>query len=263
MMYSAVKLFSYQLGCYFHDFEIEGLENMPPEGKGALMISIHSTHNVDIPMGLTGLYEKTGRVPRGLLHRVLFTLHPFVKYLGFIPGQRHTAKHLLQQGFLTCVLPGGGEEAMSGHENAYVLHPRWHDRRGFAHVAQEAGVDIIPVFLKNVEEMRFNIFFYLANRFGFTHRFQHLVDLRIPAVSWCLKQLGSAVWFSLSFTGIPVPVKVTMFIGKPICVGTEDSVDEVAEKSRLALQAMIAEKQPYGHEYLPGLRERFAKLKKQ
>merc|ERR1719203_1810879 len=199
-------------------------------------------------MGLTGLYEKTGRVPRGLLHRIGFMLHPYSKYLGFVPGQRHTAKHLLQEGFLTCVLPGGGEEAMTGHENAYELHPRWKDRRGFAHVAQQGDADIVPVFLRNVEEMRFNILFYLCNRFGVSHRHQHLVDLRIPGVSWFLKQVGMFLCVIIAYTGIPVPVKVTMYIGAPIRVAKDDSVDEVAEKSRLALQALIMEKQPHGHE---------------
>jgi len=256
-----LKFISYNFSLYFHDFEIEGLDNLPPKGKGALLIAMHATHNVDIPLGITGLHEKTGRAPRGLIHRGLFAFHPYFKYWGLIPGQRHTAKHLLQHGFLVAVLPGGAEEALTGHENAYVLHPRWRDRRGFAHVAQDAGVDIIPMFMKNVEEMRFNFFFFLGNRFGLTHRFQNLVDARIPGVSFVLKQLGFLIWWTLAYTGIPVPVKLTMFVGKPIRVGKEDSVDDVAEQSRLALQAMMAEKQPYGHEYMPGLRERFARLK--
>merc|ERR1712203_768579 len=170
-------------------FDVKGVENLPPPGKGALLISMHSTHNADIPMGLNGLHDQTSRVPRGLLHRVVFMVNPWCKYLGLIPGQRHTAKHLLQQGFLTCVLPGGGEEAMAGHENAYELHPRWKDRRGFATVAKEAGADIIPVFLQNVEEMRFNPFFFLGNRSGLTHQHQRIVDMRIPYVSWFMKQV--------------------------------------------------------------------------
>merc|ERR1712087_991951 len=111
--------------------------------------------------------------------------------------------------------------------------------------------------------MRFNPLFFLGNRSGLTHQHQRIVDMRIPYVSWFMKQVGSAIWFTLAYAGIPIPVKVTMFIGKPIKVAKSASVDEVAEQSRLALQSMIREKQPYGHEYLPGLQERVAHFKRE
>jgi len=261
-LYRVAKLLNYRLACWFHGFEVKGVENLPPPGKGALLISMHSTHNADILVACTGLHEATGgRAPRGLLHRIVFMFHPYTRYMGMVPGQRHTAKHLIQQGYLTCVLPGGAEEAMTGHDDAYNLHPRWKDRRGFAHVAQDADADIIPVFVKNAEEMRFSPIFYVCNRLGLTRAYTRLVDKRIPGISWVLKQAGLGTWFCLSWLGIPVPVKVTMHIGKPISKRENDSVDDIAERSRAALQAMIHEHQPHGHQYLPGLRERFARAK--
>jgi len=262
ILYRVTKLLNYHFACWFHRFEVKGVENLPPAGKGALIISMHSTHNADILMACTGLHEATGgRVPRGLLHRIVFMFNPFTRYMGMVPGQRYTAKHLIRQGYLTCVLPGGGEEAMTGHENAYNLHPRWKDRRGFAHVAQDAGADIIPVFAQNGEEMRFSPIFYVCNRLGFTRSYQRLVEKQIPGLSWVLKQTGMATWFCLSWIGIPIPVKVTLHVGKPISKSESDSVDDIAERSREALQAMIKEHQPHGHQYLPGLRERFAHAK--
>lgn len=258
IVYRATKLFMYHFWGWFHDFELRGLENLPA-GKGALIISMHTTHNMDIFMGVTGIHELTGRAPRGLLHRVLFEFFPSVRYVGMVPGSRGTAVQLLKEGFLCCVLPGGAEEAMCGHENAYRLHPRWDDRRGYVHVAKEAGVDVVPVFLQNAEEMRFNVFFFLANKVGFTRRYQELVDLNIPCVSWCLKQLGMVVWFSLVCTAIPVPVKTTAFFGEPI--RTEDSVDDIAGRCRKALDELIAQHQPHGHAYMPGLRQRFDRQK--
>lgn len=262
ILYRIMKLLNYRWACWFHRFEVKGVENLPPVGKGALLISMHSTHNADILMAITGLHEASGgRAPRGLLHRILFMLHPYTKYMGMVPGQRNTAKHLIQQGYLTCVLPGGAEEAMTGHENAYNLHPRWKDRRGFVHVARDADADIIPVFIKNAEEMRFSPTFYVCNRLGLTRVYTRLVDKRIPCLSWVLKQAGLATWFCLSWLGIPIPVKVTVYIGEPINKRGTDSTEDIAERSRAALQAMIHEHQPHGHQYLPGLRERFARLK--
>jgi len=261
MLYRATKFLAYRVACWFYAFETLGAENFPPKGQGALVISMHSTHNYDIFLHLTGMYVATGRVPRGMLHRVLFKLHPYCKYLGVIPGQRHTAKHLLQAGFLNCVLPGGSEEAMYGHENAYRLHPRWHDRRGFAHVAIEAGVDIIPIFMQNVEEMRFNPMFYACNKLGITRAFSRVVDMRIPAVSWALKQTGMCIWFVFAWVSLPIPVKVTLHIGKPVKVEQGQTADQVATRAREAMEALIAKHQPYGHSYGPGLKARLARMK--
>lgn len=262
-IYRVVKALTYQIACWFHDFELEGLENLPPPGTGALLISIHTTHCVDIPMILTGLHEKTGRVPRGLMHRVLFQLCPFLRYLGLVPGKRNTGKHLLQQGFLTCVLPGGAEEGLCGHESAYTTHVRWADRRGYVHVAKDAGVDIIPVFTQNVEEMRFNPLVFFANKLGLTRKYQGLVDMRIPALSWCLKQLSMMIWGMTALLCVPVPVKVTLFCGAPVRVRAEDSVDDIADRARRGLDDLIAKHQPHGHAYLPGLRLRYAGLRSQ
>lgn len=265
LMYRALQ-YSYWWACWFHSLELQGLENLPPPGKGALLISTHTTHNMDISMGLTGIHAKTGRVPRGLMHRAVFTLFPWLKYLGLVPGQRYTAKHLIHFGFLTCVLPGGGEEAMRGHENAYSLHPIWKKRRGFAHVAIDAGADIIPVFIRNVEEMRFNPFFFCWNRAGLSRRYQELIDWLEPRsrfLNSVVRQVGFWAWLTLSFWAVPVPVKLTIIFGEPVSVRKQDSADNVAERSSAALEAMITDHQPHGHEYATGLRERFARSKRE
>merc|ERR1719336_914273 len=107
-------------------------------------------------MGMPALCAEIGRVPRGLMHRQIWQFFPWLKYLGLVPGQRHTGKHLLKFGFLVGVLPGGAEEAMYGHEHAYTLHPKWDSRRGFAQVAIDAEVPIVPLFIRNVDEMRWD-----------------------------------------------------------------------------------------------------------
>ena len=47
------------------------------------------------------------------------------------------------------ILPGGVREAMFGDENYQIL---WGERIGFAKVALEAKIPIIPIFTKNCRE---------------------------------------------------------------------------------------------------------------
>jgi len=259
LFYRIVTLFSYHWARFFHRYEIKGLDKLPREGEGqgALFVSMHTTHNQDIPMMMTGLYAKTGRALRALIHRQVYRLNPYAKYVGAVPGNRATAVQLLQQGFFAACLPGGSEEAMTGHENAYRLHARWGDRRGYAHVAKDAGVKIYPVFTENVEEMRFNPIFWLANKYKVGKVFDSIVS--IPMIGWVVKQLGMLIWFVLAPLSIPMPVKLTTIIGDPI--ETEGySVDEIAVSTHSALQNLIDSRQPHGHAYRPGLESRLAKL---
>jgi hypothetical protein len=193
------------------------------------------------------------------MHRRVYQFNPWLKHVGMVPGNRSTAVSFLQQGFLAACLPGGGEEAMVGHENAYLLGKRWEDRRGYAHVAKEATVKIYPLFTQNVEEMRFNPFFWAGNLLHVGQAYDALVT--VPSVGVIVKQFALVIWFLLSWLAVPVPVKLTTFIGEPI--ETQDlSADEIAVATHTALQKLIDEKQPHGHSYRHGLQDRFSQCSK-
>eukprot|EP00928_Gymnodinium_smaydae_P020589 TRINITY_DN17957_c0_g1_i1.p1 TRINITY_DN17957_c0_g1~~TRINITY_DN17957_c0_g1_i1.p1 ORF type:complete len:331 (-),score=61.35 TRINITY_DN17957_c0_g1_i1:243-1145(-) len=259
-IYRIITLLFYRVAKAFHSYEAVGLEKLPPNGEGCLLVSIHTTHNIDIFTIGTMLCNRTGRAPRGLLHRQVYLTNPWTKHIGMVPGDRKAAVSLLKNGFVAACLPGGGEEAMCGHESAYRLHERWGDRRGFAHAAKEAGVPIYPIFTQNAEEMRFNPVFWLGNKLRIGQL--RLALERLPVLGKAIKNVNLGLWFMLSYaTAIPVPVKITTFIGDPIETDGK-SVDEIAVAARIALQAMIDEKQPHGHAYLPGLKSRFANAKK-
>eukprot|EP00475_Leptophrys_vorax_P001423 TRINITY_DN1076_c0_g1_i1.p1 TRINITY_DN1076_c0_g1~~TRINITY_DN1076_c0_g1_i1.p1 ORF type:complete len:204 (-),score=46.97 TRINITY_DN1076_c0_g1_i1:166-717(-) len=154
---------------------------------------------------------------------------------------------------------------MYGHEHAYDLHPKWHERRGFVKVAREGGrVPILPWFIRNVEEMRFNPFFFVFNYLGLSKLYTEKL-MTLPGLpGWIFKQIGMFVWFNLAWVGIPVPVKITYYIGKPIFPDYDkESDDEIAEKAREAMQNLINEHQPHKHSYLPGLIERWEYLVKE
>eukprot|EP01104_Vermistella_antarctica_P012951 TRINITY_DN3831_c0_g1_i4.p2 TRINITY_DN3831_c0_g1~~TRINITY_DN3831_c0_g1_i4.p2 ORF type:complete len:177 (-),score=23.19 TRINITY_DN3831_c0_g1_i4:1574-2104(-) len=144
---------------------------------------------------------------------------------------------------------------MAGHENAYRV--RWisgasrKPRTGFAHVALSCGrpVKIFPTFMSNNEESRFNPFLYVWNALCLGWLYEVcLVELARQShtvAAWVL-MLAEFVWFFFSAFTIPIPVKVTLHIGDPVVANPDtDTAEEVAERVKLAMRALIREHQPW------------------
>jgi hypothetical protein len=99
-----------------HGFSVEGWKQVPKQ-KGVMLVSLHTTHSGDIgPCMLYG-QKLSGRVVRGLLHRLLMATAPILRYIGGVPGYRDTAYELLRAGNWVAVVPGGAEEIMA-HNSA-------------------------------------------------------------------------------------------------------------------------------------------------
>jgi len=255
---------------FFHTMRFVGLENLPPKGEGALLVNFHTTHNQDI-CSLGGiLYARTGRIVRGLYHRTLFTFTPWLKYLGGVAGQRNTARDLLASGHIVGVIPGGAEEALRGHENSYAI--QWesstgHQRTGFAEVVLSVGkpVKVIPIFAKNCEEMRWNPIHWLCNLIGLSRLWHHLQQylIRNKYPDWIEKTLfmiGALMWYPTSFWAIPIPVEVTVYVGKPIIADpSKDKAIDIVQRVKAAMEDLICTHQPYAPAkcYSHALKERF------
>lgn len=101
--------------------------------------------------------------------------------------------------------------------------------RGFAIIATKAEVPIVPIFLENVEEMRWNPFLYLWNLLGLGRLFSYILKLNIPCIGSILVLIASTVWFLVTFIQIPLPAKLTMHIGDPVPYDmSKDSIDDVS-----------------------------------
>ncbi|UJR13595.1 hypothetical protein I4U23_000608 [Adineta vaga] len=251
----------YYIFIYFHGFEIIGMEKIDRK-QGCLFISRHSTHNAEIQGAIVCTYHKTGRVIRSLIHRQIMLIFSFLRLMGCVPGKRDTAVSLLNSRFWVAVIPGGAEEAMVGHENAYkVCWPE--NRKGFVHVATEAGVPIIPTFMANQEEMRWNPILFLWNLFGLGHLYSYILKLEIPLLTPLLHSIGTIIWFSMTWIQIPIPAQLTLYIGDPVQYDmSKDTIDDVVERSRTALQALINQYQPQGKSYSNAIKQRIESVTK-
>lgn len=100
---------------------------------------------------------------------------------------------------------------------------------GFAKIATEAEVPIVPLFLENVDEMRWNPFLYLWNLLGLGRLFSDILKLEIPFIGPILVLIASTVWFLATFIQIPLPAKLTLHIGDPVPYNmSKDTIDDVS-----------------------------------
>ncbi|CAH1164188.1 unnamed protein product [Phaedon cochleariae] len=137
-------------GWIWHGYEVRGLENVPDTGS-ALIIYYHGA----IPIDLYYFLAKSICVKNRLIHTVadhfLFKVPGFsiiAECMNVIPGTIQTCSNILKEGNVLAISPGGVYEAQFGH--TYNL--LWKRRLGFAKVALEAKVPIIPMFTQNLRE---------------------------------------------------------------------------------------------------------------
>jgi 1-acyl-sn-glycerol-3-phosphate acyltransferase len=131
-----------------------GIEHVPREGA-VLLAGNHTIYGLlDIPMLGLEIYEKTGRAVRGLgdyNHFALPIWRDLLRRIGAVRGTRENCARLLEAGEAVLVFPGGGREVMKHKGEKYRLV--WKERVGFARLAIEYGVPIVPFASVGVEDM--------------------------------------------------------------------------------------------------------------
>ena len=131
-----------------------GIEHVPREGA-VLLTGNHTVYGVlDIPLLGLELYEKTGRLVRGLGDHVHFDLplwRDLVHRFGGVRGTRENCAQLFERGEAVLLFPGGGREVMKHKNEKYKLI--WKERIGFARLAIQYGVPIVPFASVGVEDM--------------------------------------------------------------------------------------------------------------
>jgi 1-acyl-sn-glycerol-3-phosphate acyltransferase len=146
-------------GLYYDYFrvEVEGIEHVPEEG-GAVLVANHGGAAIPYDGAMLALaVMNEAKTPRRVrvIGTEIFNMLPFVSHLyrkvGAAYAARDDARELLRRGHLLGVFPEGERGFMKPVWEAYRVGRL--GRGGFADLAQDAGVPIIPVAIIGSEEV--------------------------------------------------------------------------------------------------------------
>jgi 1-acyl-sn-glycerol-3-phosphate acyltransferase len=147
-------------------------------------------------------------------------------------GSRESCAKILREGNIMVISPGGVYEAQFGDSNYEIL---WQKRTGFAKVAIEAKVPIIPMFTENLREG------YRNASFGASFFEKIYNSTRLPL---------RPVYGSF-------PVKLRTYLGKPIPYDPNLTPEELQQKVARAIEDLIAKNQRIPGKFLEALKDRF------
>nr|KAF6426948.1 transmembrane protein 68 [Molossus molossus] len=134
---------------------------------------------------------------------------------------------------IPAISPGGVREALISDETYNII---WGNRKGFAQVAIDAEVPIIPMFTQNIREG--------FRSLGGTRLFRWLYEkFRYP--------------FAPMYGGFPV--KLRTYLGDPIPYDPKITAEELAQKTKDAVQALIDKHQRIPGNIMSALLDRFQK----
>ncbi|NXY01790.1 TMM68 protein, partial [Pteruthius melanotis] len=221
----------------WHGYELHGVENIPP-GPG-LVVFYHGATPVDYIYFSARLHIMKKRRCSVVADHFVFRLPGFKILLdvhGVIHGPKEACVSTLKEGRLLAIAPGGVREALFSDEMYTIL---WSNRKGFAQVAIDAKVPIIPMFTQNVRE-----------------GFRTLGGIKI------LRSLYERIRLPVVPLYGGFPVKLRTFIGEPIPYEPNMTAEELAEKTKAAVQALIEKHQKIPGNIFRALMERFQTQKK-
>ncbi|XP_012546765.1 monoacylglycerol/Diacylglycerol O-acyltransferase isoform X1 [Bombyx mori] len=210
-------------GWLWHGYEIRGLENIP-DGP-FLVIYYHGALPIDMYYFIARMLLFKRRHIHTVADRILFKIpgwKALLEGLCVIPGTVQTCASVLKAGNPLAISPGGVYEAQFG-DHHYRLN--WKSRVGFAKVALEAKVPIVPMFTQNVREA-------------------------FRTVGW-LRNVWLRVYAAIRVPLAPVyggfPVKLVTHLGPAIPYDPEATPDQLQKKVAQAIEDLIEE-----HQRIPG-----------
>nr|XP_028594369.1 transmembrane protein 68-like [Podarcis muralis] len=220
-------------GKIWHGYEVIGLEHLP-KGPG-IVIFHHSIWLRGYCFFVCKAYEEKGRLCHSVIDHFLYKLpgpKMFCDVLFLRDFKKSECVEILKKGHLLGVAPGGGREANFSNDYSLI----WGNHTGFAQLALEAKVPIIPIFTQNDSEA--------FRTFG-----------KIRLARWVYEKTRCLL--------LPVyggfPVKLRTYIGEPIPYDPNITATELAEKTKTALENLRDRHQKMPGNILRALSERFDK----
>ncbi|KAI4904277.1 hypothetical protein NFI96_030080 [Prochilodus magdalenae] len=220
-------------GAIWHGYEIHGLEKIPDEGP-ALIVYYHGAIPIDYYYFLASVIIQKGRTCHSVADHFLFKVPGFkllLEVFSVMHGPQEECVKALRCGHLLGISPGGVREALFSDETYPLV---WGKRKGFAQVAIDSKVPIIPMFTQNVRE-----------------GFRSLGTLRF--FRWVYERFRLPI--APVYGGFPV--KFRTYLGDPIPYDPKLTAAELAEKVQAAVQALIDRHQKIPGNILRALLERF------
>ncbi|XP_034981085.1 monoacylglycerol/Diacylglycerol O-acyltransferase [Zootoca vivipara] len=226
------------LGKKWHGYEVIGIEHIP-EGPGVI-VYYHGAFVVDYMFFVARLHTLTGRHIYSIADNGLYLLpglRPVLDIFHCLKGNKDECVKILKKGHLLGVAPGGLREGNFSDENYNLV---WGKRTGFAQVALQAKVPIIPMFTQNLREA--------YRTYG-----------KISPLKWLYEKTRMLI--------LPIyggfPVKFRTYIGEPIPYDPDITAKELAEKTKIALENIRNRYQKRPGNILRALLERFDKYHKE
>ncbi|XP_063388336.1 DGAT1/2-independent enzyme synthesizing storage lipids [Cydia fagiglandana] len=225
-------------GWLWHGYEIEGIENIP--NGPFLVIYYHGALPIDMYYFIARMLLFKRLHIHTVADRFMFKIpgwKTLLEGLCVIPGTVGECVAVLQKGSPLAISPGGVYEAQFG-DHTYKLH--WKNRLGFARVAIQAKVPIIPMVTRNVREA-------------------------FRTVGW-LRGACRRVYAATRIPLAPVyggfPVKLVTHLGKPIEYDPSLTPEQLAKKVSKAIEELVEEHQTVPGNILRALTERVVALPK-
>ena len=233
----------WMLASLYFRAQVRGLENIPEQGP-VLLVGNHSGGNATPDTGVFTLafstYFGVERRFHQLAHNLVLSM-PGLSWLrkyGTVAATPRNAERALDEGSALLVYPGGDYE---------VHRPSWESdkvdfggRKGFIRLAQQKGVQIVPVVSVGGQESA--LFLSrgegLAKALGLDRMFRLKVlpvSLSLPWIVNVGDMLGH----------IPLPAKITVDVLAPIDVSEMDvgeAYDLVLDRMQRSLTAMQSER---------------------
>lgn len=228
----------------FYPISVINKDNVYNGKKSCIYISRHTTHNWELLLGLFAINQHSKQIIRGLGHYLIYVMCPWYILLGVVIGTRANANELIKRNEYLFIIPGGGEEMTFGSENSNKTY--WYSKSrkyktGFAKLAYDNNLPVIPVHGANVEYMVFQPIIYIANLLHITRLYEQLMNRStndmIYQILFYFKMVCTVIFGSLLV--ISVPTKIRMYIGEHIYKTENEDLLTFTKRCELALNKTI------------------------
>jgi hypothetical protein len=229
---------------FWHDYEIHGIENV--SSSNCLLVGYHSRPTVD------GVYATAFLEPTTIMSPLFFA----VPGSGYIFSQIHCISSHVEgassdESFVRAVVgghrpvvlfPGGHHECYKQFGDQYQA--QWKELPGYARVLlaepDRPGRDtkVVPFFTNSCEDI------YPTTDSWYNFSGKMVVDNFRNFENgsfWLLPLLGPQSICALGFVLLPRPVKLDLYIGRPVTPLEGESAVVFASRVKTAMQALIDE----------------------